>query len=82
MFYLLMPKSQVFLVEKDGTVSASGDLWYIEKQEQQREMWIKKQKDIQEKGFLKVMWPAIIAVIFMVVLWFFWIWLFTSIAYD
>jgi hypothetical protein len=82
MFYLLMPKSQVFLVDKDGTVTATGDLWYIEKQEQQREMWIQKQKDIQEKGFLKVMWPAIIAVIFMVALWFFWIWLFTTIAYD
>jgi len=82
MFYLLMPKSQVFLVDKNGTVSATGDLWYIEKQEQQREMWVKKQKDIQEKGFLKVMWPSIIAVILMIAMWFFWIWLFTSIAYD
>lgn len=82
MFYLLMPKSQVFLVDKNGTVSATGDLWYIEKQEQHREMWVKKQKDIQEKGFLKVMWPSIIAVILMIAMWFFWIWLFTTYVYD
>jgi hypothetical protein len=81
-FYLLMPKSQIFLVDKNGTISTTGDLRYVEQQERQREMWIKKQKDIQEKGFLKAMWPAIIAFIAVIALWFFWIWLFISIAYD
>jgi hypothetical protein len=49
MYYLLKPKSQLFLVE--------------------------------EKGFLKVMWPSIIVMLFIIAMWFFWIWLFSSYVY-
>ncbi len=80
-FWLLVPKAQLFLVEKDGALAASGDVWMVERQERDREQMIQKQREIKEKGFLKVMCPSIIAVVLVVVLWFVWIWLLIRAAY-
>ncbi len=82
MYYLLKPKSQLFLVEKDGEITTSGDMRYLQQQEAQKEMVIKRNQAIKEKGFLKVMWPSIIAMLFIIAMWFFWIWLFTSYVSD
>jgi hypothetical protein len=81
MYYLLKPKSQLFLVEKDGEITTSGDMRYLQQQEAQKEMVIKRNQAIKEKGFLKVMWPSIIVMLFIIAMWFFWIWLFSSYVY-
>ncbi len=79
MYYLLKPKSQLFLVDKDGEITTSGDLRYLQKQESQKEMVIRRNQAIKEKGFFGAMWPSILGMIFIFALWFFWIWLFIQI---
>jgi beta-lactamase regulating signal transducer with metallopeptidase domain len=79
LYYLLKPKSQLFLVDKDGEITTSGDLRYLQKQESQKEMVIRRNQAIKEQGFFKAMWPSILGMIFIFALWFFWIWLFIQI---
>jgi hypothetical protein len=68
-FWLATSKATVFLrVEGDDLVIA-GDEWLIKLQEAQRESYVERQRQIKEKGFLRVMWPQLIASLLLIALW-------------
>ena len=48
---------------------AAGDLWLVQLQEAQREAFLKQRKEIQERGFLAVMWPKLLAFLVLLGLW-------------
>jgi len=73
-FWLLTSKAQLFLSVKDGEIVASGDTWLVEEQERQREVMIARAREIKQKGFWRVMWPAVVAIIAIVAIWFVLFW--------
>ena len=68
-FWLATSKATVFLHVEDGKVIAAGDQWLIRLQEVQREAYVEKQRDIKEKGFLRVMWPQLVVSLLLLGLW-------------
>lgn len=68
-FWLATSKATVFLrVEGDDLVIA-GDEWLIKLQEAQRESYVERQREIKEKGFLRVMWPQLVVSLLLIALW-------------
>jgi hypothetical protein len=68
-FWLATSKATVFLHVEEGKVIAAGDQWLIRLQEVEREAYVEKQRDIKEKGFLRVMWPQLVVSLFLLGLW-------------
>ena len=68
-FWLATSKATVFLHVEDGKVVIAGDEWLIKLQEARREAYVEKQRQVKEKGFLKVMWPQLIASLGLIALW-------------
>jgi hypothetical protein len=68
-FWLATSKATVFLHVEDGTVSVAGDEWLIRLQETEREAYVQKQRQIKEKGFLRVMWPQLVVSLLLIALW-------------
>ena len=68
-FWLATSKATVFLHVEDGEVKIAGDQWLIALQEAQREAYVQRQRDIKERGFLKVMWPQLLASLLLIALW-------------
>ncbi len=68
-FWLATSKATVFLHVENGEVVIAGDEWLIKLQEARREAYVEKQRQIKEKGFLKVMWPQLIASLRLIALW-------------
>jgi len=73
-FWLLTSRAQLFLSVKDGEIVTSGDTWLVEEQERQREVMIARAREIKQKGFWRVMWPAVVAIIAIVAIWFVLFW--------
>ena len=59
----------MFLHLEDGEVVVAGDEWLIRLQETQREAYVERQREIKERGFLRVMWPQLVASILLLGLW-------------
>ena len=68
-FWLATSKATVFLQVKGDELTVAGDEWLIKLQEQQREAYVERQKQIKEKGFLRVMWPQLLASLLLIGLW-------------
>jgi hypothetical protein len=68
-FWLATSKATVFLHVEDGKVIAAGDEWLIRLQEAQREAYVERQRQIKEKGFLRVMWPQLVVSLLLLALW-------------
>ncbi len=68
-FWLATSKATVFLHVEDGKVIVVGDEWLIRLQEAQREAYVEKQREIKEKGFLRVMWPQLVVSLLLIALW-------------
>ena len=68
-FWLATSKATVFLHVENGEVVIAGDEWLIKLQEARREAYVEKQREIKEKGFLKVMWPQLVASLLLIALW-------------
>ena len=68
-FWLATSKATVFLHVENGEVVIAGDEWLIKLQEARREAYVEKQRQIKEKGFLKVMWPQLLASLGLIALW-------------
>ncbi len=68
-FWLATSKATVFLHVEDGEVKIAGDQWLIALQEAQREAYVQRQRDIKERGFLKVMWPQLLVSLLLIALW-------------
>ena len=60
-FWLLTSRVHLFLSLQDGKIVTSGDMWYLEIQEQEREKEIERIQQIKQRGFWSVMWPSVLA---------------------
>lgn len=54
---------------EDGEVVVAGDERLIQLQEDRREAYVEKQRQLKEKGFLRVMWPQLIASLVLIAVW-------------
>jgi hypothetical protein len=68
-FWLATSRATVFLHQDGDAVHAAGDLWLVQMQEAQREAFLAQRKEIQERGFLAVMWPKLLAFLVLLGLW-------------
>ena len=68
-FWLATSKATVFLHLEGDELTIAGDEWLIRLQEAQREAYVERQRRIKEKGFLRVMWPQLIASLALLGIW-------------
>jgi len=68
-FWLATSKATVFLHVENDEVVMAGDEWLIKLQEAEREAFVERQRQIKEDGFLKVMWPQLVASLILIGLW-------------
>lgn len=68
-FWPATSKVTVFLHVENGEVFVAGDEWLIRLQEAQREAYVERQRQIKERGFLRVMWPQLVVSLLLIALW-------------
>ncbi len=68
-FWLATSKATVFLHLEGDEVKVSGDDWLIKLQEADRAAYVERQRQIKEKGFLRVMWPQLVVSLVLIGLW-------------
>jgi hypothetical protein len=68
-FWLATSKATVFLHVDGEQIAVAGDEWLIALQEAQREAYVERQREIKEKGFLRVMWPQLLMSLVLIALW-------------
>ena len=68
-FWLATSKATVFLYVEGEDIAVAGDKWLIELQQAQKEAYVEKQRQIKEKGFLRVMWPQLIVSLALIAAW-------------
>ena len=68
-FWFATSKATVFLHVEEEEIVVAGDEWLIRLQEVQREAYVERQHQIKEKGFLRVMWPQLLASLVLIGLW-------------
>lgn len=68
-FWLATSKATVFIHAEGDTLKVSGDEWLIRLQETQRDAYVERQRRIKEQGFLRVMWPQLLASLVLIGLW-------------
>jgi hypothetical protein len=68
-FWLITSKATVFLHVEGDNVVVAGDEWLIKLQEAEREAYVERQRQIKEKGFLRVMWPQLVVSLLLIALW-------------
>jgi len=68
-FWLATSKATVFLHVADDQVVVVGDEWLIRLQNAQRETYVERQRQIKEKGFLRVMWPQLLVSLLLIAAW-------------
>ena len=68
-FWLATSKATVFLHLEGDAVMVAGDDWLIKLQEADRAAYVERQRQIKEKGFLRVMWPQLVVSLLLIGLW-------------
>ena len=68
-FWLVTSKATVFLYVEGDEVVVAGDKWLVRLQEAEREAYVERQRQIKEKGFLRVMWPQLVVSLLLIALW-------------
>jgi hypothetical protein len=68
-FWIATSKATVFLRLDGEEVLVAGDEWLINLQEAQREAYVERQRQIKEKGFLRVMWPQLVVSLLLIAFW-------------
>jgi hypothetical protein len=68
-FWLATSKATVFLYVEGDKVVVTGDQWLITLQEAERDAYVERQRQIKEKGFLRVMWPQLVVSLLLIALW-------------
>src|SRR5215813_7831671 len=68
-FWLATSRATVFLHQEGEQVHEAGDLWLVRSQETRREALIEEQRQIRERGFLAAMWPQLLALLGLVLVW-------------
>ncbi len=68
-YWMIVSREHLFLSVRDGQVAASGDTWLVEQQQADAAAARRLSVEIHRRGFWDVMWPSIVAMILMIVLW-------------
>ena len=68
-FWLATSRATLFLHEENGEVMTAGDLWLVRLQEERRDAFVARQRQIKERGFLSVMWPQLVVFLVLLALW-------------
>ena len=68
-FWVATSKATVFLHMNGDELAIAGDEWLIRIQEAQRGAYAERQRRIKEQGFLRVMWPQLVASLVLLGLW-------------
>ncbi len=68
-FWVATSKATVFLHMNGDELTIAGDEWLIRIQEAQRGAYVERQRRIKEQGFLRVMWPQLVASLVLLGLW-------------
>jgi hypothetical protein len=68
-FWLATSKATVFIHAEGDELKVAGDQWLIRLQETQRDAYVERQQRIKEQGFLRVMWPQLLASLVLIGLW-------------
>jgi len=68
-FWLSTSRATVFLHAEGEEVVSSGDLWLVNMQEESRDAYVARARQIKERGFLAVMWPHLLAFLGFLGLW-------------
>lgn len=68
-FWAATSRANVFLHTDGDAVVASGDVWLVRLQEQERDAYVQQQRKIKERGFLAVMWPQLLAFLVFLMIW-------------
>ena len=68
-FWVATSKATVFLHVEGDELAIAGDEWMIKHQEAQRGAYVERQRRIKEQGFLRVMWPQLVASLVLLGLW-------------
>ena len=70
-FWLVTSKATVFLRIEGDELVVAGDEWLIGLQEAQRDRYVERQRQVKEQGFLRVMWPQLLASLLLIGAWIF-----------
>ena len=68
-FWLMTSRATVFLSLEGEEVRVSGDEWLIRIHEAQSAAALERQRQIKRDGFLRVMWPQLLASLVLIGLW-------------
>jgi hypothetical protein len=68
-FWLIVSQAHLFLHVENGQVISSGDTWLVERQRANDAEARRLAIEIKQHGFWRVMWPAIVSTLLMLVLW-------------
>ena len=68
-FWAATSKATVFLWLEGEELRFAGDEWLMKLQEAQRETYVERQRKIKEQGFLRVMWPQLLASLLLIAFW-------------
>lgn len=68
-FWVATSKATVFLHIEGDELAIAGDEWMIKHQEAQHGAYVERQRRIKEQGFLRVMWPQLVASLVLLGLW-------------
>ena len=79
-FWLTMDRADVFLRLADDRVRIAGDDLLVEDQKAKKERTRRLLRDVKEQGFWLAAWPAVLAALVNVGLWFMIIWAFVAIV--
>lgn len=79
-FWLTMDRADVFLRLADNRVRIAGDDLLVEDQKAKKERTRRLLRDVKEQGFWLAAWPAALAALVNVGLWFMIIWAFVAIV--
>ena len=79
-FWLTMDRSDVFLRVADDRVRMAGDDLLVERQKAERERTRRLVREVKERGFWLAAWPAVVAALVNIGLWFLLIWAFVALV--
>ena len=69
LYWLVFSKAYVFLRVQEGKVDYSGDVRLISQHRAMADVQRMKAQQIKEKGFWRVMWPTILALVVVIAIW-------------
>jgi hypothetical protein len=68
-FWLIVSHAHLFLHVENGLVISSGDTWLVERQRENDVEARRLAIAIKQQGFWRVMWPAFVSTLLVLVLW-------------